>query len=119
MSLPLITKADLTEVKSLAAPPQAVKDTFSAVICLLGYPKNKAEDWGFAKKLMGSTMLDELKNYKPKAMPAKKLDYIKGKIDGLSADSVKAKSCATVSFYNWAKSTMDSVPVGESEEKST
>ena len=110
MSLPLITKADLTEVKSLAAPPQAVKDTFSAVICLLGYPKNKAEDWNFAKKLMATSILEEMKNFKPVAISSEKADFIRSKLDSLSEDVIKGKSRATVPFFIWAKVTFESLP---------
>ena len=38
-----ITKADITELRGLAKPPQAVKDTMSAVLAILGYKKPDAE----------------------------------------------------------------------------
>ena len=38
----VINKGDITEIKSLAAPPQVVKDVITSAMMLLGYPYKKA-----------------------------------------------------------------------------
>ncbi len=59
-ALDSLSKADITEVKSFAQPPEKVKMTMEAVCILLG----QKADWDGAKKLLSMPdFMDQLKNY--------------------------------------------------------
>ena len=111
-------KGDLQEMKSLSKPPQDVVYIMSAILCLLGYPKGQADDWKYAKKVLGDfSLLKKMNDFQPKAISSKKADYVKGKLDGLDESVIRKKCAAATSFYKWAKVTLDSIPVSDSEEK--
>jgi dynein heavy chain, axonemal len=59
-ALDSLTKADITEVKSFAKPPEAVQTVMEAVCCLF----DMKPDWDSAKKLLGdSNFMENLKTY--------------------------------------------------------
>jgi dynein heavy chain, axonemal len=69
-----LTKAAITEVKSFAQPPDAVKVVLEAVCVLLG----EKPDWDTAKKVMSrNTFLDDLKFYDKDNIPPKALAKIR------------------------------------------
>ncbi|XP_013393127.1 uncharacterized protein LOC106160899 [Lingula anatina] len=108
-----VKTADLTELKSLAAPPQDVKSILHAVVLLLGYPEKLASNWKFVRKVMvhkgeqgmmhGMEHFDAKKVSKVSAVKARAL------LDSLNVERVKQVSRASVSFLLWAKSHLEEV----------
>ncbi|KAA0150075.1 hypothetical protein FNF29_05515 [Cafeteria roenbergensis] len=69
-----LTKGAISEVKSFAQPPEAVKVVLEAVCILLG----EKPDWETAKRVMSrTTFLDELKGYDKDNIPPRALAKIR------------------------------------------
>ncbi|XP_052808249.1 uncharacterized protein LOC128237084 [Mya arenaria] len=102
-------KKDLTEVKSFAKPPQAIKDVLSACLLLLGdCEKISGDTWIQARKAMGaSEWLKRIQGLDPDEVPDKKKKMALEILSKYDLDSVKAKSLAIASLYNWAKAVAE------------
>lgn len=75
-----LTKADITEVKSFANPPQAVKVVMEAVCVLFG----EKENWENSKKILGrADLMDALKNYDKDNIQESRLKKLRKQYIGL------------------------------------
>ncbi|XP_012940182.1 uncharacterized protein LOC101864697 [Aplysia californica] len=114
---------DLRELKSLASPPKAVMQVFSALLALLGHKKSDAEDWKFAKKQLASVgdqkINSQMAKFDPKPLTPAKVKYVQEKIAALSAESVRKVSAAATSYYVWVKETVSSLPSELTAEQPT
>ncbi|XP_060570106.1 dynein axonemal heavy chain 10-like isoform X1 [Ruditapes philippinarum] len=96
-----IPKSDLTETKSYAAPPQAVKDVLEAVMILVGY-KGADLDWKNIKKVIGGTQfLKTIGDIDYEKISQETRAKAMNKVSEYSHESIKAISSATTIFYDW------------------
>ncbi|GFS16671.1 retrovirus-related Pol polyprotein LINE-1 [Elysia marginata] len=108
-----ISRGDLQELKTLAAPPQGVKDTLEAVQFLLGRPAHVATDYKKALKLLSGVgkesltqqILDrDVQQVDPSAALRAK-DVIKSH----SLQDITNKSKASVAIFRWATAMIEAV----------
>jgi dynein heavy chain len=95
-----LTKGDITEVKSFAQPPPAVKTVMEGVCIMLG----SKPTWDDSKKLLGdSNFLDNLKNYDKDNIAPSVLKKIKPYIlnEGMAVEVVKKVSKAATGLCMW------------------
>lgn len=103
-ALKKLNKADITEIKGFAAPPDAVRMVLEAVCILLG----EKGDWDSAKKVMTDMgFLDKLRDYDKVALAdkdalLKKLRLITKKPE-FDVEEIGKKSVACKSLAMWVK----------------
>ncbi|XP_035826621.1 uncharacterized protein LOC106012283 [Aplysia californica] len=114
---------DMKELKSFAAPPQAVKDVFSGLFALLGFKRGDAEDWKFAKRQMGSvgdqSINSQMARFDPKPLTPAKVKYVQEKLAPHSPEHVRNVSRALEGYYLWVRDTVNSLPSELKDEQPT
>lgn len=99
-ALDSLSKADITEVKGFAKPPEAVKTVMEAVCILM----NSKPDWDSAKKLLSDiAFIEKLKSYdKDNISPSTLKKLSKYVTDpAMAVDAVKKVSKAATSLCMW------------------
>ena len=103
-ALKKLNKADITEIKGFASPPDAVRMVLEAVCILLG----EKGDWDSAKKVMTDMgFLDKLRDYDKNALAdkdalLKKLRVVTKRPE-FDVDEIGKKSVACKSLAMWVK----------------
>jgi len=106
--LDCIGKGDIVELKSLASPPQGVKDTMFAVIAVLGRRQPGANEWQVCKKNLADTkFLETLKNFDPKTVTPENAKYARKMLANHSPEAIRAKSAAAFSLARWVTGVLD------------
>jgi len=106
--LDCLCKGDIVELKSLASPPQGVKDTMFAVIAVLGRRQPGANEWQVCKKNLADTkFLETLKNFDPKSVTPENARYARKMLANHSPEAIRAKSAAAFSLAKWVTGVLD------------
>ncbi|KAF6038244.1 hypothetical protein EB796_003449 [Bugula neritina] len=84
-----VKKSDVTEIKSLSAPPENVKQVMRETLVLLGYKRRELQDYGFIKKVIGSSkFLSQLKELKAEDVPVGVAAEVKSEMSSLSYEQL-------------------------------
>nr|XP_022319677.1 dynein heavy chain-like protein MAL7P1.162 isoform X2 [Crassostrea virginica] len=103
-------KGDIKELKALAAPPQAVKNTMEAVALLLGYSPSQAKNWSFLRQLCNrGSFLNRMQEVQCKEIKMASAKRARSLISPYNQDKIESISKATVQMYNWAEGTLAEV----------
>ncbi|XP_060595116.1 uncharacterized protein LOC132749403 [Ruditapes philippinarum] len=96
-----IPKKDLTETKSFASPPQAVKDVLEAVMILLGHKGADLEWRNIQKALGGSSFLKVIGDVDYDKISQETRAKAMNKVSEYSHESIMKNSKAATIFYDW------------------
>ena len=112
-----ISKGDLVELKSLANPPVAVKNTLSVVMILF----NEKTDWRDIQKAMANPweFLRKIANYDVNNMPDKILKKAREALKELEIDQVKKVSAAAVGILKEVMAIVALANLARQEKKIT
>ncbi|XP_060075636.1 dynein axonemal heavy chain 6-like [Ylistrum balloti] len=106
-----VKKGDLTEIKSLANPPQLVKDVLSATMTLL--QEENVEDFRYVKRFLADpSSLKRLEEVDVSVIPPELVVKARGYIDGFTEDKVRSVSAATTSFFRWVNDVLSKAGSG-------
>merc|ERR1712139_363929 len=104
-----IDKRDVTELKSLAKPPQPVMKLMVCVNILLS-DGGKEEGWGGAKRMMADpSFLSQLQNFKAEAFNFEQLQEAQAILDSDNVffdDKLKKVSKASYGLLLWVRSLL-------------
>ena len=104
-----VSTKDITEIKSLASPPEAVVKVLSAILFLRGNLDHET-DWTYAKKFLGNpSSLTELRNFDLSKCSKEMASKAKETIKDLADKKVRKVSLATVGLYMWTKEVIEYV----------
>ncbi|XP_069114549.1 dynein axonemal heavy chain 10-like [Argopecten irradians] len=96
----MVTKGDITEIKSLSNPPQLVKNILVATMALLGVPN--VEDYRYVKRALGDyTLLQNMSNIDIDSVSQETALKARQIVDGITEAEICKVSKATVSFLKW------------------
>ncbi|XP_048764163.1 uncharacterized protein LOC125672096 [Ostrea edulis] len=105
-----LIKVDLDYIKNLPAPPQAIKDTMEAVTLLLGYPPRQARNWSFIRQLCNrGPLLNKMHEFQCEEVNLNLAKKARNILSLYDRNMIMSKSCAAVSVFIWAESTMTEV----------
>ncbi|XP_033763218.1 dynein heavy chain 6, axonemal-like [Pecten maximus] len=114
----MVSKGDVTELKSLSNPPQHVKQVLTATVTLLG--EENAEDYRYVKRALGdSTFLQSLAKIDVGSIPPEVAAKARGYIDGISEDQIRNVSKAACSLFRWIHEILAAVEKRTSDPSAT
>ncbi|KAA0175572.1 hypothetical protein FNF27_02982 [Cafeteria roenbergensis] len=99
-ALDSLSKSDISEIASFAAPPPGVRTVMEAVCLLLGEPTS----WESARRLLGQPgFIKTLRNYPRDDIPPVTLRKLSRYTsdEGMSHDAVRRANAATMSLASW------------------
>jgi len=105
-----MNKADLVELKSLAAPPVGVKDMVHTLCLILGEPEANASSWSYGKKVLGnSSLLKQMQTIDPTKLEASQVTKAKELLSKYNFDQLKKVSAASAGLHKWCTNVLDGV----------
>ncbi|CAK8678159.1 unnamed protein product [Clavelina lepadiformis] len=104
-------KGDFIELKSLAAPPQAVKEILFATLILLGENKETAKDWNFVKRQLAcygeKSILNRMMNRKAQEISSQSAQDASELLNRIDMARAHAVSSAIASVLAWCMATIN------------
>lgn len=102
----VISKHEVTELRAYKAPPQAIGDSISAAMALIGHSPKDAEDWSVCQAVLWSgTFLRSMQDLNTWALKPKSIQYARKKLAKHSYQQVAGCSLAAAGIYKWANAT--------------
>lgn len=105
-----LIRDDFECIKTLNAPPAAIKQTMEAVALLLGYPPRQARNWGFMRQLCNrGPLLTKMHEFQCEDVELASAKRARTLLSPYSRETIMKISAAIVNVFNWAESTMSEV----------
>ncbi|XP_033763216.1 dynein-1-beta heavy chain, flagellar inner arm I1 complex-like [Pecten maximus] len=100
---------DISELKSLSAPPQIVKDTLAAAMILLREPNPR--DFKTAKKALANinSLKQKLSAVNVDAISKEEAEEARCLLGDITVGKVRSVSSATCGIFNWVQEVLSSV----------
>jgi len=110
-SLSCLSKADIVELKSLAAPPVEVMEVIAAMACLLGSEEKPSGGWAQCKRVIGDPcLLGKLLSFDAQKVSPTALAQAKAIAEQpfFCVDVMRTKSVAAAGLVAWILQVLDS-----------
>ncbi|XP_033763217.1 dynein heavy chain, cytoplasmic-like [Pecten maximus] len=107
-----VTQQELGELKSLAAPPQIIKDVLAAVMILIGEPNPR--EYKTAQKVLSqrsydNSMIERLSTLDVGTIPMEEVVKAQGLVDGITIENVQKVSLAACGIFSWLQDVLSRV----------
>ena len=108
------TEATSREIRRYHSPPDHVRRTFSAILCVCGYSRSEADDWRTVKRVLlvkgDDSLVSQMSRFDVTGMSQGRKKFLvkqlQDRLEGISAESIRRVSRPAVGYFLWAQSTL-------------